>query len=138
MMNPSSYVTKHKKTLKTYVDFGTKMSCPHKFQCIQEYDASRFVSYRFLMLFFFGSQKSFPLTEEEYIYHLDNIADNLRYWGAVSTVRTSLEKTKEKPRIGKVCILYLYMFLLMQSYTDSKCFVSANRQFLKIDIFLFF
>eukprot|EP00897_Mesotaenium_endlicherianum_P006510 jgi/Mesen1/5888/ME000003S06919 len=49
----------------------------------------------------YREQKSFPLTEDEYIYHLDRIADNLRCWGAVSTVRSSLEKTKERPRIGK-------------------------------------
>lgn len=55
----------------------------------------------------YREQKSFPLTEEEYIYHLDNIADNLRYWGAVSTVRTSLEKTKEKPRIGKAVSIFI-------------------------------
>ena len=77
---------------------------------------NRLISLSRLLLtsFFLGHQKSFPLTEEEYIYHLDNIADNLRYWGAVSTVRTSLEKTKEKPRIGKVGFLDLYMHLSTQ------------------------
>eukprot|EP00271_Cylindrocystis_brebissonii_P010233 TRINITY_DN26368_c0_g1_i1.p1 TRINITY_DN26368_c0_g1~~TRINITY_DN26368_c0_g1_i1.p1 ORF type:complete len:212 (-),score=29.52 TRINITY_DN26368_c0_g1_i1:145-780(-) len=55
----------------------------------------------------YREQKSFPLTEEEYMYHLDGIADNLRIWGAVSTVRSSLEKTKERPRIGKAVSIML-------------------------------
>lgn len=46
-------------------------------------------------------QRSFHLTEEEYLLHLDDIANNLRCWGAVGLVRNSLEKTKERPRIGK-------------------------------------
>jgi hypothetical protein len=47
-------------------------------------------------------QRSFPLTEEEYLLHLDNIANNLSMWGAVGLVRDSLEKTKKRPCIGKV------------------------------------
>lgn len=57
----------------------------------------------------YREQKSFPLTEEEYIYHLDSIADNLRCWGAVSTIRTSLAKTKERPRIGKAVSIFIDM-----------------------------
>lgn len=47
-------------------------------------------------------QRSFPLTEEEYLLHLDDIANTLKGWGAVSHIRSSLAKTKERPRIGKV------------------------------------
>ncbi|KAG8382592.1 hypothetical protein BUALT_Bualt05G0093600 [Buddleja alternifolia] len=47
-------------------------------------------------------KRSFPLTEEEYILRLDDVANNLRCWGAVSHVRNSLEKSKERPRIGKL------------------------------------
>nr|KYP65433.1 hypothetical protein KK1_011668 [Cajanus cajan] len=47
-------------------------------------------------------QRSFPLTEEEYILRLDNVADTLKCWGAVSHIRNSLAKSKERPRIGKV------------------------------------
>lgn len=55
----------------------------------------------------FQEQKSFPLTEEEYIWHLDSVADNLRYWGAVSTIRNTLERTKERPRIGKAVSIFI-------------------------------
>ena len=50
------------------------------------------------------SQRSFPLTEEEYLLRLDDVANTLKCWGAVSHVRNSLKKLREKerPRIGKV------------------------------------
>ncbi|XP_071741469.1 uncharacterized protein [Rutidosis leptorrhynchoides] len=47
-------------------------------------------------------QRSFPLTEEEYLMRLDDVANTLKCWGAVSHIRNSLEKLKERPRIGKV------------------------------------
>ncbi|KAD4982881.1 hypothetical protein E3N88_19552 [Mikania micrantha] len=46
-------------------------------------------------------QRSFPLTEEEYLLRLDDVANTLKCWGAVSHIRNSLEKLKERPRIGK-------------------------------------
>ncbi|XP_058097990.1 uncharacterized protein LOC131242980 isoform X2 [Magnolia sinica] len=48
-------------------------------------------------------QRSFPLTEEEYLLRLDDVANTLKCWGAVSHIRNSLAKLKERPRIGK-CI----------------------------------
>ncbi|PKA65180.1 hypothetical protein AXF42_Ash013301 [Apostasia shenzhenica] len=47
-------------------------------------------------------QRSFPLTEDEYILRLDDVANTLKCWGAVSHVRNSLAKLRERPRIGKV------------------------------------
>lgn len=52
----------------------------------------------------FSPKRSFPLTEEEYILRLDDVANTLRCWGAVSHIRNSLAKSKERPRIGKVKI----------------------------------
>ncbi|XP_057509448.1 uncharacterized protein LOC130792047 isoform X2 [Actinidia eriantha] len=46
-------------------------------------------------------QKSFPLTEEEYLLRLDDVANTLKCWGAVSHIRNSLANSKERPRIGK-------------------------------------
>ncbi|PIN26221.1 hypothetical protein CDL12_01036 [Handroanthus impetiginosus] len=54
-------------------------------------------------------QRSFPLTEEEYILRLDNVANTLKCWGAVSHVRNSLEKSKERPRIGKAVSIFIDM-----------------------------
>jgi hypothetical protein len=46
-------------------------------------------------------QASFGATEADYIAHLNWILSHLESWGAVSQVVSFLEKTKEKPRIGK-------------------------------------
>jgi len=59
-----------------------------------------FVSLKFIFVFL--CQRSFPLTEEEYILRLDDVANTLKCWGAVSHIRNSLAKSKERPRIGKV------------------------------------
>lgn len=57
----------------------------------------------------YREQRSFPLTEEEYLLHLDDVANNLRCWGAVSYVRNSLAKKKERPRIGKAVSIFIDM-----------------------------
>lgn len=54
-------------------------------------------------------QRSFPLTEEEYILRLDDVANNLKCWGAVSHIRNSLAKSKERPRIGKAVSIFIDM-----------------------------
>ncbi|XP_054809054.1 uncharacterized protein LOC129311093 isoform X1 [Prosopis cineraria] len=54
-------------------------------------------------------QRSFPLSEEEYILRLDDIANTLKCWGAVSHIRNSLAKSKERPRIGKAVSIFIDM-----------------------------
>ncbi|MCL7031636.1 hypothetical protein MKW94_027647 [Papaver nudicaule] len=54
-------------------------------------------------------QRSFPLTEEEYILRLDDVANSLKCWGAVSHIRNSLAKTKERPRMGKAVSIFIDM-----------------------------
>ncbi|WOH07464.1 hypothetical protein DCAR_0726894 [Daucus carota subsp. sativus] len=54
-------------------------------------------------------QKSFPLTEEEYLLRLDDVANTLKCWGAVSHIRDSLIKSKERPRIGKAVSIFIDM-----------------------------
>lgn len=54
-------------------------------------------------------KRSFPLTEEEYILRLDDVANTLKCWGAVSHIRNSLEKSKERPRIGKAVSIFIDM-----------------------------
>lgn len=46
-------------------------------------------------------QASFGASEEAYIAHLNWVLSHLESWGAVQQVVAFLEKTKEKPRIGK-------------------------------------
>ncbi|KAF9624051.1 hypothetical protein IFM89_007749 [Coptis chinensis] len=54
-------------------------------------------------------QRSFPLTEEEYILRLDDVANTLKCWGAVSHIRSSLSKSKERPRMGKAVSIFIDM-----------------------------
>uniref|UniRef100_A0A1D1YP20 Protease n=2 Tax=Anthurium amnicola TaxID=1678845 RepID=A0A1D1YP20_9ARAE len=54
-------------------------------------------------------QRSFPLSEEEYLLRLDDVANMLKCWGAVSHVRNSLERLKERPRIGKAVSIFIDM-----------------------------
>ncbi|KAK3159552.1 hypothetical protein QOZ80_2AG0151530 [Eleusine coracana subsp. coracana] len=57
----------------------------------------------------YREQRSFPLSEEEYLLRLDDVANTLKCWGAVSHVRNTLEKLKERPRIGKAVSIFIDM-----------------------------
>jgi hypothetical protein len=46
-------------------------------------------------------QVSFPLSEEEYLAHLEAIASHLNAMGSAQQVIDFIEMTKEKPRLGK-------------------------------------
>lgn len=47
-------------------------------------------------------QVSFPLSAEDYFAHLEAIALYLNGWGSVEQVKDFIEKTRERPRLGKV------------------------------------
>lgn len=76
-------------------------------------------------------QRSFPLTEEEYLLRLDDVANTLKCWGAVSHIRNSLAKLKERPRIGKVnfrsCMYLGKMHVLQIVFFFPKFFFSYLR-----------
>ena len=46
-------------------------------------------------------QMSFPLSEVEYVSHLDQVAEYLAGWGAIEQFQSYVEKTRERPRQGK-------------------------------------
>ncbi|MGP1382617.1 MAG: DUF3067 family protein [Thainema sp.] len=46
-------------------------------------------------------QASFPMTEDEYLAHLDAIAAYLNAWGGADQIRTYIQETRESPRLGK-------------------------------------
>jgi hypothetical protein len=46
-------------------------------------------------------QASFPMTEYEYLEHLQAIAQYLQEWGGVAQVQTFIHQTRERPRLGK-------------------------------------
>ena len=46
-------------------------------------------------------QVSFPMTEIDYLDHLEAIATYINGFAAVETVKNYIENTKERPRLGK-------------------------------------
>lgn len=46
-------------------------------------------------------QASFPLSEADYIERLNTIANYLHAWGAATQVQDYIEKTRDRPRLGK-------------------------------------
>lgn len=49
----------------------------------------------------FQEQVSFPLSEAEYLAHLDRVASYLTAWGQAEYITAWIEQTREKPRLGK-------------------------------------
>ncbi len=47
-------------------------------------------------------QASFPLSQGEYMAHLDQVANYLVAWGSTTQVQTYIEQTRDRPRLGKV------------------------------------
>jgi hypothetical protein len=54
-----------------------------------------------LIMWKYLEQVSFPLTEEEYIAHLNAVSSYLQAWGSVEQVRRFIEQTRDRPRLGK-------------------------------------
>lgn len=54
-----------------------------------------------LVMWKYLEQKSFPMTEAEYLEHLNAVASYLQAWGGVEQVQAYLEQTRERPRLGK-------------------------------------
>ncbi len=54
-----------------------------------------------LIMWKYLEQASFPLSEDEYLAHLDAIANYLQAWGSSAQVQTFIEQTRERPRLGK-------------------------------------
>ena len=54
-----------------------------------------------LVMWKYLEQVSFPLTEAEYIAHLDAVASYLNAWGSTEQVQLYIEQTRDRPRLGK-------------------------------------
>ena len=46
-------------------------------------------------------QVSFPLSEAEYLEHLNTVASYINAWGGVKQVQDYIHQTQERPRVGK-------------------------------------
>ncbi|XGV99894.1 MAG: DUF3067 family protein [Leptolyngbya sp. BL-A-14] len=55
----------------------------------------------FLVMWKYLEQVSFPLSEAEYLEHLNEVANHLQAWGSVEQVALSIQQTRERPRLGK-------------------------------------
>jgi hypothetical protein len=54
-----------------------------------------------LVMWKYLEQMSFPMTETEYLEHLDTVSSYLQAWGGVDQVQAFIERTKDRPRLGK-------------------------------------
>lgn len=54
-----------------------------------------------LIMWKYLEQVSFPMSEAEYLAHLDTIATYLNAWDGTAQVRAFVEQTKDRPRLGK-------------------------------------
>jgi len=55
----------------------------------------------------YQEQASFPLSEIEYLAHLDTIGSYLAAMGSVEQVQKFIDRTTERPRLGKAVSLLL-------------------------------
>jgi hypothetical protein len=55
----------------------------------------------------YQEQASFPLSEADYLAHLDTVGAYLAAMGSVEQVQKFIEKTTEKPRLGKAVSMLL-------------------------------
>jgi hypothetical protein len=55
----------------------------------------------------YQEQASFPLSEADYLAHLDTVGAYLAAMGSVDRVREFIEKTTERPRLGKAVSMLL-------------------------------
>ena len=52
-------------------------------------------------------QASFPLSAQEYAENLNAIANYLNAWNSVEQLQSFIEKTRDRPRLGKAVSLQL-------------------------------
>jgi Domain of unknown function (DUF3067) len=57
----------------------------------------------------YQEQVSFPLSEADYLQHLELVAAYLNEWGVVEQVREFIQATKAKPRLGKTVSIPLQL-----------------------------
>jgi hypothetical protein len=57
----------------------------------------------------YQEQVSFPLSEADYLEHLEHVVAYLSDWGVVEQVRDFIQATKARPRLGKVVSIPLQL-----------------------------
>ena len=73
-----------------------KWGCSYDVQVIRIKDKIYFqVMWKYL------EQASFPLSESEYLEHLETIAGYINGWGVVNQIQVGILEAKNRPRLGK-------------------------------------
>ncbi|PSN18062.1 DUF3067 domain-containing protein [filamentous cyanobacterium CCP5] len=49
----------------------------------------------------YQEQASFPLSEAEYLAHMDQMASYINSWNQIDHITRWIQETREKPRLGK-------------------------------------
>ncbi|MEN9231521.1 MAG: DUF3067 family protein [Thermostichus sp. DG02_5_bins_236] len=60
-----------------------------------------------LVMWRYLEQPSFPMSEAEYLAHLQGIVAHLQAWGVWEAVQSEIEATRQKPRMGKAVTIPL-------------------------------
>lgn len=60
-------------------------------------------------------QRSFPMSETEYLGHLQSLITHLHEWGAIEQVKDFILTTKSRPRLGKAVCFPLNLNLGLRS-----------------------
>jgi hypothetical protein len=55
----------------------------------------------FQVMWRYLEQASFPMSESDYLAHLDEVVAHLNAWGAVGQIQAFIAGTSERPRLGK-------------------------------------
>jgi hypothetical protein len=55
----------------------------------------------FQVMWRYLEQASFPMSENDYLAHLNDVAAHLDAWGASVQIATFIAQTQERPRLGK-------------------------------------
>lgn len=62
-----------------------------------------------LVMWKYLEQASFPLSEAEYLDHLNTVASYLHAWGGATQVQAHIRDTRERPRLGKAVSIPLQL-----------------------------
>ncbi len=55
----------------------------------------------FQVMWKYLEQASFPMTEAEYLEHLEDVTTYLNAWGCTDRVEQYIDQTSDRPRLGK-------------------------------------
>ena len=61
----------------------------------------------FQVMWRYLEQISFPMTEGEYLERLNTVVNYLNAWGVAEQVKEYINKTRERPRLGKAISIAL-------------------------------